>query len=119
MTGVQTCALPIWQWAISGKTHGGYLLREAVAAALGDADPLTVSALFLHSPTPARPPSRSRRFARAVGSVTIGYVRPCTKLNLYERTPATALAARSKILSSLDYGPVSTPSPNAATQRCR
>ena len=40
------------QWAIGGKTHGGYLLREAVAAALGDADPLTVSALFLHSPDP-------------------------------------------------------------------
>jgi len=41
------------QWAIGGKAHGGYLLREAVAAALGDdTDPLTVSALFLHSPDP-------------------------------------------------------------------
>ena len=40
------------QWAIGGKPHGGYLLREAVAAALGNADPLTASALFLRSPDP-------------------------------------------------------------------
>jgi hypothetical protein len=40
------------RWTIGGKLHGGYLLREAVTAALGGADPLTVSTLFLHSPDP-------------------------------------------------------------------
>ncbi len=40
------------RWAIGGKLHGGYLLREAVAPALDGADPLTVSTLFLHSPDP-------------------------------------------------------------------
>ena len=40
------------QWAIGGKPHGGYLSREVVAAALGNADPLRASALFLHSPDP-------------------------------------------------------------------
>ncbi len=39
-------------WAVDGKPHGGYLLREAVAAAL-DAEhphPLSVSAHFVSSP---------------------------------------------------------------------